>query len=76
MAAKQWLTFTNAAPLQPAIAYALDHEDEAVAELAADLAVRRDLLCGGLADLGLDPVVPQGTYFTLERRRTPRVGRR
>ncbi len=65
MAAKQWLTFTNAAPLQPAVAYALDHEDEAVAELAADLAVRRDLLCDGLADLGLDPVVPQGTYFTL-----------
>jgi N-succinyldiaminopimelate aminotransferase len=65
MAAKQWLTFTNAAPLQPAIAYALDHEDDAVAEMAADLAVRRDLLCGGLADLGLDPVVPQGTYFTL-----------
>ncbi len=65
MAAKQWLTFTNAAPLQPAIAYALDHEDEAVAALAADLAVRRDLLCAGLADLGLDPVVPQGTYFTL-----------
>ena len=65
MAAKQWLTFTNAAPLQPAVAYALDHEDEAVAELAADLAGRRDLLCDGLADLGLDPVVPQGTYFTL-----------
>jgi N-succinyldiaminopimelate aminotransferase len=65
MAAKQWLTFTNAAPLQPAIAYALDHEEQAVRDLAADLAERRDLLCSGLADLGLDPVVPDGTYFTL-----------
>jgi N-succinyldiaminopimelate aminotransferase len=65
MAAKQWLTFTNAAPLQPAIAYALDHEGAAVEALATDLAGRRDLLCAGLADLGLDPVVPQGTYFTL-----------
>jgi N-succinyldiaminopimelate aminotransferase len=36
-----------------------------VAELAADLQGKRDLLCAGLADLGLDPVVPEGTYFTL-----------
>src|SRR3712207_3068460 len=26
LAAKQWLTFTNAAPLQPAVAHALEHE--------------------------------------------------
>jgi N-succinyldiaminopimelate aminotransferase len=25
--------------------------------------VQRDLLCGGLADLGFDVVVPQATYF-------------
>ena len=35
MSAKQWLTFTNAAPLQPAIAYALDHEPGFYAALAA-----------------------------------------
>jgi N-succinyldiaminopimelate aminotransferase len=65
LSAKQWLTFTNAAPLQPAVAQALDAEAEYVAELAAGLQTKRDLLCGGLAELGLDPVRPEGTYFTL-----------
>src|SRR5215218_3962879 len=35
--AKQWLTFTNAAPLQPAVAHALDHEMGFVEELAVEL---------------------------------------
>ncbi len=65
LSAKQWLTFTNAAPLQPAVAHALDHEQEYVAQLARELQGKRDLLCSGLAELGLDPVVPEGTYFTL-----------
>jgi N-succinyldiaminopimelate aminotransferase len=65
LSAKQWLTFTNAAPLQPAVAHALDAEAAYVAELAAALEAKRDLLCDGLADLGLDPVRPEGTYFTL-----------
>jgi N-succinyldiaminopimelate aminotransferase len=65
LAAKQWLTFTNAAPLQPAVAHALDHEAAYVEALAARLAAGRDLLCAGLSDLGLDPVTPHGTYFTL-----------
>ena len=65
MAAKQWLTFTNAAPLQPAVAHALDHEMAYVDTLAAELQAKRDLLCDGLAEIGLDPVVPEGTNFTL-----------
>src|SRR3954451_16925025 len=65
LSAKQWLTFTNAAPLQPAVAHALDAEEGYVTELAAALQSKRDLLCGGLAQLGLDPVRPEGTYFTL-----------
>ncbi|HET6560698.1 MAG TPA: pyridoxal phosphate-dependent aminotransferase [Marmoricola sp.] len=65
LSAKQWLTFTNAAPLQPAVAHALDHEQGYVAGLAAELEGKRDLLCAGLAELGLDPVVPEGTYFTV-----------
>src|SRR3954447_7400257 len=65
LAAKQWLTFTNAAPLQPAVAHALDHEAAYVEELAADLAANRDLLVAGLAELGLDPVTPHGTYFVM-----------
>jgi N-succinyldiaminopimelate aminotransferase len=65
LSAKQWLTFTNAAPLQPAVAHALDHETAYVERLAAALQRKRDLLCEGLAELGLDPVRPEGTYFTL-----------
>ncbi len=65
MAAKQWLTFTNAAPLQPAVAHALEHEMGYVEGLAAQLQDKRDLLCAGLAELELDPVRPEGTYFVL-----------
>lgn len=63
LAAKQWLTFTSGSPLQPAVALALDSEPDFPATLAADLRDRRDLLCGGLARVGLDVRVPEGTYF-------------
>jgi N-succinyldiaminopimelate aminotransferase len=63
--AKQWLTFTSGAPLQPAVAYALDHEDGFPRTLALDLQARRDLLFEGLAAAGLEPRRSEGTYFTL-----------
>ncbi|MGZ6752210.1 MAG: pyridoxal phosphate-dependent aminotransferase [Nocardioides sp.] len=63
LAAKQWLTFTSGSPLQPAVAHALDEEPDWPAALAADLQGRRDLLCAGLADVGLEVRVPEGTYF-------------
>ncbi|NYG54537.1 pyridoxal phosphate-dependent aminotransferase [Nocardioides perillae] len=63
LAAKQWLTFTSGAPLQPAVAHALDAEWEWPRRLAVDLQRRRDLLCEGLAAAGLEPRVPEGTYF-------------
>jgi N-succinyldiaminopimelate aminotransferase len=65
LAAKQWLTFTSGAPLQPAVAHALDSEPHFPDELAADLQHRRDLLCTGLSDAGLPGRVSEGTYFTL-----------
>jgi N-succinyldiaminopimelate aminotransferase len=65
LAAKQWLTFTNAAPLQPAVAVALDEQMHHVDALAQELQGKRDLLCAGLGELGLDPVRPEGTYFVL-----------
>lgn len=64
MNAKQWLSFTSGAPLQPAVAYALEHEVDFTRKLAADLQRGRDLLCKGLRAAGLSPTVPQGTYFT------------
>ena len=63
LAAKQWLTFTSGSPLQPAVAHALDAEPDFPSRLAGELESRRDLLCAGLADLGLQVRVPEGTYF-------------
>jgi N-succinyldiaminopimelate aminotransferase len=63
LAAKQWLTFTSGSPLQPAVALALDEEPDYPRQLAAALQERRDLLCAGLTDVGLDVRVPEGTYF-------------
>ena len=64
---KQFLTYVNGAPFQPAVAFALRDPGVAawVVELAASLARRRDLLCGGLEDAGFTVVRPQGTYFVL-----------
>ena len=62
-AAKQWLTFTSGAPLQPAVATALDECPDFPAELGRSLQERRDRLVAGLEAAGLAPYVPQGTYF-------------
>jgi N-succinyldiaminopimelate aminotransferase len=58
---KQFLTYVNGAPFQPAVAQVL----EAAEKLAptAALQAQRDLLCDGLAGLGFDVVKPQATYF-------------
>ncbi len=63
MAAKQWLTFTNAAPLQPAVAHALTQEAGFYDGLAAELQAKRDLLVAGLRQLDLDVYEPEATYF-------------
>lgn len=62
---KQWLTFTNAAPLQPAVAVGLGLGDEVFAAARASLRERRDLLADGLRAAGLEPFVPQAGYFTV-----------
>jgi N-succinyldiaminopimelate aminotransferase len=61
--AKQFLTFVNAGPFQPAVALGLGLGDEVFRDLRDDLQAKRDLLCAGLADAGFDVRVPQGTYF-------------
>ena len=61
--AKQFLTFTSGAPLQPAIAYALSLDDAYFRQLATRLQAKRDRLCTGLRDVGFTVFVPQGTYF-------------
>lgn len=61
--AKQFLTYTSGAPLQPAIAMALGLPDAYFARLGADLQDRRDQLVAGLTDIGLQPNPPAGGYF-------------
>jgi N-succinyldiaminopimelate aminotransferase len=60
---KQFLTFVNAGPLQPAIAHALGLPRSYYADFAADLLGKRDLLAKGLAEAGLRVYRPEGTYF-------------
>ncbi|MFC7505038.1 pyridoxal phosphate-dependent aminotransferase [Nocardioides sp. GCM10030258] len=62
-AAKQWLTYTSGAPLQPAVASALDSPSDFPARLRADLQARRDELVAGLTAAGLTSYTPEGTYF-------------
>ncbi len=61
--AKQFLTYVSSAPFQHAIAAALDAGDRHIAGTVANLRARRDQLCAGLAELGLEVVRPEGAYF-------------
>jgi len=63
MTAKQFLTFTSGAPLQPAVAYALGLPQSVLDEARDELEGKRDLLCDGLKRIGFGVHVPQGTYF-------------
>jgi N-succinyldiaminopimelate aminotransferase len=63
LTAKQFLTFTSAAPLQPAIAEALALGDDYYDDFRLTLQGKRDRLSDGLRALGFDVFVPAGTYF-------------
>src|SRR3954447_2384071 len=58
---KQFLTYVNGAPFQPAVAQVLPMAEKLAP--AAALQTQRDLLCDGLDALGYDVVRPQATYF-------------
>jgi N-succinyldiaminopimelate aminotransferase len=62
-AVKQFLSYVSGAPFQPAIARALNEGDEWVEKARLDLQDRRDQLAVGLRSIGLEPIVPRGTYF-------------
>jgi N-succinyldiaminopimelate aminotransferase len=62
--AKQFLTYVNGAPFQPAIAVGLDLGDEYYAALAADLTTKRDHLVTALETAGFTVFRPEATYFT------------
>jgi N-succinyldiaminopimelate aminotransferase len=62
-AVKQFLTYVSGAPFQPAVALALTTGDDWVEEWRSHLERKRDRLAAGLRSVGLQPVVPRGTYF-------------
>ncbi|WP_035812875.1 pyridoxal phosphate-dependent aminotransferase [Jiangella gansuensis] len=64
-AVKQFLTFVNAGPFQPAVAVGLGLGDDFYRTLAGDLRAKRDLLCDGLRAAGFEVSVPRGTYFVV-----------
>jgi N-succinyldiaminopimelate aminotransferase len=60
---KQFLTFVNAGPLQPAVAVALGLPDDYFTGFRAGLQARRDRLVAGLTDAGFGVLPSEGTYF-------------
>jgi N-succinyldiaminopimelate aminotransferase len=61
--AKQFLTYVNGGPFQPAVAAGLALPDAYFEHLAKDLEYRRDLLVQGLREGGLPVFSPEATYF-------------
>ncbi len=62
--AKQFLTYVNGAPFQPAMAVGLALPDGYFDELATTLQTARDHLVAGLRRAGFTAHEPEATYFT------------
>lgn len=65
LAVKQFLTYVNGAPFQPAIALGLGLPDTFFAATAATLQAKRDLLSDGLRAAGFTVSRPSGSYFVV-----------
>ena len=65
LAVKQFLTYVNGSPFQPAIATGLRLGDDFFRGIAAALRAKRDLLGAGLRSAGFTVSVPSGSYFTV-----------
>jgi N-succinyldiaminopimelate aminotransferase len=60
---KQFLTYVSGGPFQYAVAQALALPASYYTGLRDDLRAKRDLLAGGLAEIGFTVYQPDGTYF-------------
>jgi N-succinyldiaminopimelate aminotransferase len=65
IAVKQFLTYVNGAPFQPAIALGLGLPDSYFVDVAGTLAAKRDLLSAGLRRAGFEVSRPEGSYFVI-----------
>ncbi|MEV6772914.1 pyridoxal phosphate-dependent aminotransferase [Nocardia sp. NPDC051030] len=63
LAAKQFLTFVGGGPFQPAVAHALNNEQQWVAALRDTLSEKRLRLSSALKEAGFDVKRSDGTYF-------------
>ena len=62
---KQYLTYVNGSPFQPAIAVGLRMPDSYFADAASALARKHEILGAGLRAAGFTVLPPQGGYFTV-----------
>ena len=62
---KQFLTYVNGAPFQPAIATGLALPDDFYEGVASTLRQKRDVLSAGLAKAGFEVFDSSGTYFVV-----------
>lgn len=65
LAVKQYLTYVNGAPFQPAIATGLGLPDAFFAEAAGSLRAKRDVLVAGLEAAGFAVSLPEAGYFVV-----------
>ncbi|KZE91239.1 aminotransferase class I/II-fold pyridoxal phosphate-dependent enzyme [Microbacterium sp. TNHR37B] len=65
VAVKQWLTYVNGAPFQPAVAVGLRLPDEFFFGAAATLRDKHALLATGLQAAGFSVIAPHAGYFTI-----------
>ncbi|MFO7690484.1 MAG: aminotransferase class I/II-fold pyridoxal phosphate-dependent enzyme [Cryobacterium sp.] len=65
LAVKQFLTYVNGAPFQPAMAVGLDLPDRYFFEAAEGLRRKRDVLSAGLVRAGFTVSAPEGGYFLI-----------
>lgn len=63
--AKQFMSYVGATPFQPAVAHALDHEQEWLRGMVAELETGRDILVAGLRSACLEVHDTSGTYFVV-----------
>lgn len=61
--AKQFLTYVSSGPFQYGIAAGLALPEAYFSTIARELRHKRDRLCAGLTEAGLDVFPPAGTYF-------------
>ena len=60
---KQYLSYVNGAPFQPAMATGLRLPDASFTAIADGLRGKRDLLSAGLSAAGFDTFRPDGTFY-------------